>query len=60
MPAYSGRDSVYSSKRTAESIYYTAKEIDSEDSDATRPLSASLPRRYIDPWDFENYVYVRR
>ncbi|XP_053681322.1 uncharacterized protein LOC128732177 [Anopheles nili] len=67
MPAYAGFDSFASSRRTAESIYYTAKEYDSaEESDyARRAIFNDGPntifnRRYVDPWDMENYVYIRK
>ncbi|XP_062561964.1 uncharacterized protein LOC134225695 [Armigeres subalbatus] len=78
MPAYAGFDSFASSRRTAESIYYTAKEFDSADeSDCLRPYpmpisrrpslmeplgpaDAIFSRRYVDPWDMENYVYIRK
>lgn len=78
MPAYAGFDSFASSRRTAESIYYSAKEFDSADeSDCMRPLpipmsrrpslmeslgpvDAIFNRRYVDPWDMENYIYVRK
>ena len=52
--------------RRSESIYYTAKEFDSEEDDSddgTRKYessSSSSKRRYIDPWDLENYVYIRK
>ncbi|KFB50255.1 hypothetical protein ZHAS_00018332 [Anopheles sinensis] len=67
MPAYAGFDSFASSRRTAESIYYSAKEYDSaEESDyARRAIFEDGPntifnRRYVDPWDMENYVYIRK
>ncbi|XP_058829395.1 nucleoprotein TPR-like [Topomyia yanbarensis] len=78
MPAYTGFDSYASSRRTAESIYYSAKEFDSaDDSDCMRlppphfarrpslldpmgPSDAIFSRRYVDPWDMENYVYIRK
>uniref|UniRef100_A0A182YL58 Uncharacterized protein n=1 Tax=Anopheles stephensi TaxID=30069 RepID=A0A182YL58_ANOST len=67
MPAYAGFDSFASSRRTAESIYYTAKEYDSaEESDYVRRAifedgpNTIFNRRYVDPWDMENYVYIRK
>ncbi|XP_055531417.1 uncharacterized protein LOC129722173 [Wyeomyia smithii] len=76
MPAYSEYDRYASSRRAAESIYYSAKEFDSADeSDCMRPLphsrrpslidplgpsDAIFSRRYVDPWDMENYVYIRK
>ncbi|XP_058459103.1 uncharacterized protein LOC131435343 [Malaya genurostris] len=78
MPAYTGFDTYASSRRTAESIYYSAKEFDSaDDSDCMRspqahfsrrtslvdpmgPTDAIFSRRYVDPWDMENYVYIRK
>ncbi|XP_049290999.1 histone-lysine N-methyltransferase SETD1B-like [Anopheles funestus] len=67
MPAYAGFDSFASSRRTAESIYYTAKEYDSaEESDYVRRAifedgpNTMFNRRYVDPWDMENYVYIRK
>uniref|UniRef100_A0A182PZR7 Uncharacterized protein n=1 Tax=Anopheles farauti TaxID=69004 RepID=A0A182PZR7_9DIPT len=67
MPAYAGFDSFASSRRTAESLYYTAKEYDSaEESDYVRRAifedgpNTIFNRRYVDPWDMENYVYIRK
>uniref|UniRef100_A0A182TFR8 Uncharacterized protein n=1 Tax=Anopheles melas TaxID=34690 RepID=A0A182TFR8_9DIPT len=67
MPAYAGFDSFGTSRRTAESLYYTAKEYDSaEESDYVRRAifedgpNTIFNRRYVDPWDMENYVYIRK
>ncbi|ETN67585.1 hypothetical protein AND_000595 [Anopheles darlingi] len=68
MPAYAGFDSFASSRRTAESIYYSAKDYDSaEESEYVRRASiledaptTIFNRRYVDPWDMENYVYIRK
>lgn len=86
MPAYAPYDSFASSRRTADSIYYTAKEFDSADEsdcmrhmpmmppmgpmpphsrrpsviDSLGPVDAIFSRRYVDPWDLENYVYIRK
>lgn len=81
MPAYAPYDSFASSRRTADSIYYTAKEYDSADeADLMRhmmvpaphsrrpsvidpmggPVDTIFSRRYVDPWDLENYVYIRK
>lgn len=78
MPAYAGFDSFASSRRTAESIYYSAKEFDSADEsdcmqrlpmpmsrrpslmESIGPVDAIFSRRYVDPWDMENYIYVRK
>nr|XP_029730724.1 uncharacterized protein LOC109408775 [Aedes albopictus]XP_029730725.1 uncharacterized protein LOC109408775 [Aedes albopictus] len=82
MPAYAGFDSFASSRRTAESIYYSAKEFDSADEsdcmqppmmhhpmhsmrrpslmESLGPADAIFSRRYVDPWDMENYVYIRK
>ncbi|XP_050089810.1 uncharacterized protein LOC126573985 [Anopheles aquasalis] len=68
MPAYAGFDSFASSRRTAESIYYSAKEYDSaEEPEYVRRASiledaptTIFNRRYVDPWDMENYVYIRK
>ena len=42
-----------------DSIYWSAIDFESEDSDSTQPAT-SVSRHYVDPWDLENYIYIRK
>lgn len=40
------------------SIYWDSMEFDSEGTLSTK--NSSNPRNYVDPWDLENYAYIRK
>lgn len=42
------------------SIYWNSMDFDSEGTLSTKNSSTSTPRKYVDPWDLENYAYIRK
>lgn len=42
------------------SAYWNSMDFDSEGTLSTKISSSSPPRRYVDPWDLENYAYMKQ
>lgn len=40
------------------SVYWNSMDFDSEGTISTK--NSSSPRNYVDPWDLENYAYIRK